>query len=330
MGREIFQDRKVVKRKGRLLKRLLVAFLCALLLSLAGVFAYNVILHRMNSRPSLFTLRAKWNEFDYQEVYDISSSILYDKPFNQMALILHGYSSLYLALSENDSIKSQNYIDESITSMRQALLFGRGTADRGDLAQLCYMLGRAYYFKDYLSVYHYYADASIRYLTEAVRFGYKSDDTAELLGLNYAALGMTMESISSFSEAILSRESDILLLDIAEQYIKAGQPQTAEQYLNRISEDCKDERIVLRSRYLLGEIYIEQGLYDSAVERFQRIIDDLDGAESSADAYYGLGLVYEKQGDVVKARSEWRKALRIQANHAGAIGALKRISDSKN
>ena len=43
---------------------------------------------------------------------------------------------------------------------------------------------------------------------------------------------------------------------------------------------------------------------------------------SVADAYYGLGNIYEKLGDTAKARSEWRKTLKVQINHSGAISKL--------
>lgn len=326
MRQDSLYGRKVVKRDGKLLKKLFFVFLCAIVLSIIVYFSYLIIKSKMNSQSSFFSLRSKWREYNYKEVYDISNAILYERPYNYTALVFHGYSSFFLSLSDNDTIQAQNLIDESITSLRQAFLI----SDNKNLPQLAYMLGKAYFYKDFLSVYHYYADLSVYYLKIAISTGYKADDIAEILGLNYAALGMPMESISSFSEALLNRESDILLLSIAEQYFLSNQYQVAERYLQRISKDCKDEKIILKSRYLLGEIYIEQNLYDSAINEFQKIIDDLDGSETSADAYYGLGLVYEKQGDVVKARSEWRKVLRMQANHSKAINALKRLSESKN
>jgi len=327
---ESFYDRKVVKRKqdGKLLKRLFFVFLFALILSGISFFAFLFIKSKLYSNTSIFNLRTKWREYNYQEVYNISDSILYERPYNYTALLLHGYAAFFLSLSDNDTIQAQTFIDESIMSLRQAYLSSE--KNNKNISQLEYMLGKAYFYKDFLSAYHYYADLSVHYLLSAIQKGYKADDIHEILGLNYAALGMTIESISSFSEAILIRETDTLLLSIAEQYINAGQYQIAEQYLYRISEKCKDEKIILKSKYLLGEIYINQELYDKAIEDFQKIIDDLDGTESSADAYYGLGLVYEKQGDLVKARSEWRKTLRIQANHSGAISALKRISELKN
>ena len=110
---------------------------------------------------------------------------------------------------------------------------------------------------------------------------------------------------------------------IAEQYKNAGQEQAAEQYLYRISQNCKDEQIILKNHLLLGEIYLNQAKFQDAEKEFNFI---LEKNQNSADAYYGLGVIYENQGDFVKARSEWRKALRIQNNHPGA---LKKIAEYK-
>ena len=73
----------------------------------------------------------------------------------------------------------------------------------------------------------------------------------------------------------------------------------------------------------MGTIYLEREDFDAAEKEFNLI---LEKNENSADAYYGLGVIYESQGDVVKARSEWRKALRIQNNHPLA---LKKMADYK-
>lgn len=327
MKQKYSYGRSVVRRDGKLLKRLFIVLLCAILISALGFFSFVFIKSKTNKDVSFLSLRNKWQESDYQGVYDISNAILYERPFNYTALLFHGYAAFFLAVSENDTILAQTFIDDAIMSLRQALL--STNQKNKNLPQLEYMLGKSYFYKDFLSAYHYYADLSVRYLQDAVQHGYESDDISELLGLNYASLGMTLESISSFTEALLLRESDTLLLSIAEQYYSAGQYQAAEQYLYRISQECKDEKITLKSRYLLGEIYLEESLFDNAIKEFQSIVDEYTDSEHSADAYYGLGLVFEKQGDLVKARSEWRKALRVQANHPGALAALKKNSDIK-
>ncbi|MCR5724550.1 MAG: tetratricopeptide repeat protein [Treponema sp.] len=305
------------RRKSQLLKRLGVTFLVVLALSLAGLFVRYIV--KSHTAYSVSYLYKKWDEYDFQAVYERSAGILRRSPFNNAALTLHGYAAFFLALSENNTVQAQSYLDEAINNLRIALLDAKPKA----FAQIEYMLGRAYFYKNTMSSYYYYADLSVQYLQRAVRDGYRSDDIPECLGLSYAALGMTLESIQAFTEALLVRESDTLLLSIAEQYYKAGHFAAAAQYLFRISVDCKDERIVQKSHLLLGNIYISQERYDEAEKEFQTI---LEKNENIADAYYGIGVIYEKQGDVIKARAEWRKALRVQANHADA---LKKIAEYK-
>ena len=53
--------------------------------------------------------------------------------------------------------------------------------------------------------------------------------------------------------------------------------------------------------------------------------DVLKKNQNSADAQYGIGVRYEKQGNIVKARAQWRKALKSQANHQDA---LQKITDN--
>ena len=277
-----------------------------------------LIRKQIRSESSIYTLFARWKNYDYAGVYETSKHILDRKPFNNTALTYHGYASFYLGVSQLDTSAAQNYLDESINNLRLALI----EAKKSLKPQVEYMLGKAYFYKNTISSY-YYADLAIKYLQMAKHDGYKADDIPEYLGLSYASLDMTMDSISSFTEALLVRESDTLLLSIAEQYCKAGQNAAAEQYLFRIINNCKDDTLVLKSRVLLGTIYTDEGKYSDAEQEYMAV---LEKNENSADVYYGLGIIYEKQGDLVKARSEWRKALRIQVNHPGA---LKKMADYK-
>lgn len=309
----------VVRRKRRRIGRLMLAFFIVFALAVVAACGVRLIRARSRSGVSISYLNKKWNEYDYRAVYDSSAAILRERPFNNTALTLHGYAAFFLALAEMNTTQAQAYLDEAINVLRVALL----SAKPRTFAQIEYMLGKAYFYKNSMSSYYYYADLVVQYLQRAQQDGYYSDDIPEFLGLSYAALGMTMESIAAFTKALLVRESDLLLLSIAEQYHKAGQDAAAAQYLYRISIDCRDEKIVLRSHFLLGNIYIGQEKYADAEQEFKTI---LEKSENSADAYYGLGVIYEKQGDVIKARSEWRRALRMQPNHAEA---LKKLAEYK-
>ena len=211
----------------------------------------------------------------------------------------------------------REYLDECINNLRLALY----NANKSLVPQIQYMLGKAYFYKNTISTY-YYADLAIKYLNLAKENNYVADDIPEYLGLSYASLGMTMESISAFTEALLVRESDTLLLSIAEQYFKANQYNAAEQYLFRVITNSENDEIIIKSKILLGNIYIAKDDYENALKIFNEIITEND---NNADAHYGIGLVYEKQNNLVKARAEWRKTLKIQVNHQGAI---KKLSDN--
>lgn len=294
---------------------MLAVCICAVLVA-ASFFAYRFIHNQLYGRPSLYLVRLQWKSYDYSSVYETSRRLLETDPFNNVARTYHGYAAFYLGVSSLDTSNAQSYLDESINSLRIAMI----SAKKSLMPQLEYMLGKAYFFKNTLSSY-YYSDLAVKYLEQAKAHGYNAPDIPEYLGLSYASLDMTMDSISAFTEALLVRESASLLLSIAEQYCKAGQTTAATQYLFRIINDCDDKSLVLQSRMLLGTIYIDEEKYEEAETEFRTILEE---DENSADAYFKLGLLHEKQGDMVKARAEWRRALRIQVNHQGV---LKKMSE---
>ena len=309
-------DRLVIKTKSRALPIALATLAAAALLLAAGYFVKKSVSKKIHNSPSITMLSDKWSERDYQAVYDTSAIILEKKPFNNAALVYRGYAAFYLAVSATETQQAQDCIEESIHCLRLALM----KAKKKTYGQICYMLGKACFFKDSISSYHYYADSAVEYLTKAKEAGYKADDIAEYLGLSYAQLNMTMESIAAFSEALLHRESDALLLAIAEQYSKAEQNSAAKQYLFQIIQRSNDDSLVIKSRVLLGNTLLKEKDFEGAQKEFEAI---LAKNENSAEAHYGLGLVYENQGDMIKARAEWRKTLRIQVNHYGALEKIQ-------
>ncbi|HOS29487.1 MAG TPA: tetratricopeptide repeat protein, partial [Treponemataceae bacterium] len=257
----------------------------------------------------------KWNKSEYEEVYTKSGILLDGNSFNGTALFYRGLSSFYLAVSQTETSAAQSYLDESINNLRIAL----HTADKNLQPQISYILGKAYFQRNLFSSYHYYADLAVLYLENAIALGYESADIPEYLGLSYANLGMTQQSIEAFTNALLVRESDILLLAIAQQYIINSNIETAKQYLFKVAKESTNDILILKSKLLLAQIYFEEQLYSEAAQEYMSI---LEKDPDYADAYYGLGLIYEKEGDSAKARAEWRNVLKIQVNHQGAINKL--------
>ena len=311
------ENSSFAKKKSHLLRNLIRLAVVLVLVSAAAFSTYFGIRKYQSGRISIKTIKEAWAVYDYQKVYELCKVFLQDNTYNNTALTYYSYACFFLAQAQTDTQQAQSYLDECINNIRVALY----EADKSLVPQLQYMLGRAYFSKNTITT-HYYADLAVKYLLLAKENGYKADDIAEYLGLSYASLGMTMESIAAFTEALLVRESDSLLLAIAEQYYKANELNASEQYLFRIIKNSDNEDIVLRSHNLLGTIYIDKEDYDAAQQEFEKV---LIKNENSADAHYGIGVIYEKQGNIVKARSEWRKALKIQVNHPGA---LKKMSEN--
>lgn len=306
----------IVRRKSNFARNLIIiAFGIAAVICLS-YFLFSKFNSRRTFSANTGTILKAWKDYDYKTVYEFSQHILDENPFNTFALTYHGFSSFYLAVSSLDSSSGQMFLDDAINSIRVALIYAKKSA----VSQLEYMLGKCYFYKNTVSAY-YYSDLAEKYLVASKEHGYKADDISEYLGLCYASLGMPQKSIQYFTESLLVRESDSLLLSIAEQYYKLGQASVAKQYLYRITTSSKDDNLVLKSMNLLGLIYIDENKLDDAQKEFEGI---LQKTKNSGDAYYGLGVIYEKKGDLVKARAEWRKALRVQVSHQGA---LKKMAD---
>lgn len=312
-------QRNTYRNKRKFFVRLIICLIIICFAAVISIPLVKFIKSKESASISIPDIYDEWNKRNYQSVYDMSSTLLQKKPQNNTALTFKGYSGFYLAVSETDTVTAQELLDESINNLRIALL----SASPNVKPQIYYMLGKAYFYKNTLSSYHYYSDLAIKYLNYARLEGYEADDIPEYLGLSYASLDMTQESIASFTEALIARESDVLLLAIAEQYYKNKQMSAAKAYLYRITTNTKDDKLRFKSSNLLGQIYLEEENYTDAQKEFETI---LQNDPNYADAYYGIGVIYEKQGDLAKARAEWRKALRIDVNHQNS---LKKLSEYK-
>lgn len=301
-----------------------VAIRCALIASafivISGLsfFAVRFIRNHIFNTNSIESMYSNWDlhtKEGYSNVYKSAKAVLEKEPFHNTALSFLGYSAFMLAESEPDNIKSQELLDESIFGLRKAMR----NCNEEALPQIQYMLGRAYFYKNKISSYNYYADLVVKYLSSATALGYQSSDIPLLLGLSYADLSETDKSIAAFTEALSIRESDTLLFNIAKQYCVAGQDTVAQQYLVRVINTSQNEDLRNESHVLLAQILINEGEFDEAEKNLNTVLEKND---NYVDAHYELGVVYEQKGDNVKARAEWRKCLRIQANHPGALRKL--------
>ncbi len=249
---------------------------------------------------------AMWQSHQYEELVAYTRELLHNNSTDFYALVFNGFSNFYEGLSHFSLEERIPYIDQSVVSLRKALVF-----NTEELApEIYYILGKAYYHKG-----HFYTDLAVKYLEKSIAGDYTGDDVYEYLGLVYSASGQKEKSAESFEKAIENNPSDLLYLALAQVYLELEKDDRAEEYLIRTTNKTTDNELEEKSYFLLAEIYEKRNDIFKMEDMLNKI---LQNNPRSADAYYKLGEIYEKNGDNVKARAEWRKALRIDPEHYGA------------
>lgn len=286
-----------------------VGVLVVILAVSAAGFAVYRYWDRVVGGDSSAALRS-WNAGNYDEVHSLAAENVSERPLSSFWLIMQGMASYQLAVAQINQSDTLRYIDESISALRKALLVGAGSMD----AKARYVLGKAYYRKG-----PEYADQAAAHLEEAAAAAFAAPDLYEHLGLAYASLRDYRKSVVAFTKALGDSPSDLLLLAIARSYLELGEHEQSKAYLMRCAETSKDVAVASQARLLLGDSYRKLGLTADAEKEYVGVIDQ---DAKNADAYYALGDLYAESGDTVKARAEWRKALRIDPTHGPSRSRL--------
>jgi tetratricopeptide (TPR) repeat protein len=254
-----------------------------------------------------------WKAGNYAESFKSSGIRLQKAPMDYFFLTVYGYSAYQLAFSQVNASETMRYIDACIFALRKAILTPEGMKD----GRVYYVLGKAYYFKGVE-----YADSCVEYLQKARALSWRANDSAEYLGLSYARLGDYRASVAAFAEALNTAGGEppgTLLLAIARSYVELQEDAIAEGYLVRCLETSRDIDSVVEARLMLGSIMRDRNEYDAAERHYLAILAE---AGENAAARHELGELYLAKGDVARARSEWRKANRVDPTFAPSIARI--------
>jgi tetratricopeptide (TPR) repeat protein len=299
-----------VKSKRRRLLKVVATVIMLTVLMCATYFLGN---WQTSTNRERFEPLDYWQAGEYAKSFESSGAYLQKSPMDYFFLTVHGYSAYQLAFSQIKASEMVRYIDESISSLRKAILTPDGMQD----GRVYYVLGKAYYFKGVE-----YADCCVEYLKKAQAHSWKANDMAEFLGLSYARLGDYRASVAAFAEALNTAGENppaTLLLAIARSYIELREDAIAESYLIQCLETGRDIDVTVETRLLLGKIMRERAEYDAAEKHYLAILDE---AGEIAAARHELGELYLAQGDIARARSEWRRANRIDPAYAPSIARI--------
>lgn len=263
--------------------------------------------NRATPRASQQEILDLWIAKDYSATSIACDISLEIAPLNSFYLIFKGFSAFYLGLSESDGEKRIVRMDESVFSLRKALIDENAPLR----SEATYVLGKAYYHKGQ----NYYNEVIV-YLEESLALGYSQPDTWEYLALAAHGAGMTEQSIGYFDKAIHHKPgSPELILAAAAANAVAGNNARAESLALEALVSTTDEYLAERCSFLLGDLYRASGRNEEALARYEAIKVK---NPQSADAWYYEGLIFLQSGDPIRARAAWRKAISIDPMHASA------------
>lgn len=284
----------------------MIALLVILVLIVGSIFSFFLIRNTGSFLPSTRDLMTDWHKQNYQSVYDQSQVLLQQRPLDGLALSFNGFASYYLFTAQTDPAVGRAYLSNCIISLRNAWY----RVAQSDRVYIAYILGKAYYHQGF-----YYADLAMKYLDFAYDGGLRQADLQEFRGLSASLLDDLDSAIAAFTEALGNNPSDMILFTLAQHHAKAGNIQESKQYLFETIRTTSDELLELKGRYELGSLLLLEGDLASAQKEFETI---LEKDANYTDAHYGLGVIYELQGDLVRARASWRRAVRLNPVHADA------------
>jgi tetratricopeptide (TPR) repeat protein len=262
-----------------------------------------------------------WEAGSFDEVYSRSQAGLESRPMDYFLLTMHGFSAYQFGISQINSLNAERYFDNCVWSLRRAFLLKDSLHD----GRLYYVLGKAYNYRG-----ESYADLSVKYLERARELSYNAEDIPEYLGLAYASIGDYRRSVTAFAEALILQgqgqdgllyesPSGLLLLSIARSYFALDEFEVAQAYLQRCIDVSPDSRTVISARLLLSDVLRKAGKSEGAKKQLQDILDE---AGENAEAHYQLGELFAFEGETVRARAEWRLALRVDPAHQKARSRL--------
>lgn len=257
----------------------------------------------------LYTL---WEQGKFEAVADQTSVILLDTPMSMLPLTLRGFSNLHLGINQTDHEKRELFLNDSISSMRQALLL----PNNPHRSQIYYMLGVAYFNKG-----KYYFDTAEEYFLKALDTRTDTATIHEYLSLIYAEMELYGKSIPHIEKALSQVSSIRLELKASELYFSSGNLNKGESLLTAVLETNDiDPELIVQARMLLGRMLLERKAYIKAEEEFDLVLE-LD--PDNADAHYYKGEVNDLlHRDSALARKEWRTAYKLDPSH---IKARKRL-----
>ncbi len=232
------------------------------------------------------------------------------RPYNARLLRYIGEAYYYISTSLTEGEKEES-LDRAVIYLRKGIVLSH--ADEV-LARTYYVLGMSYFSKG-----QSYYELAAEYMLRSLDKGFNDPQIYELLGYCYYKIGALADAENYLKKAVVRQPKDVTRLYLAQTYKDRGKYESARRELSDLIRNSADDAIIEESYAALVWIDFQEERFAQAKTYIEKI---LEMNEESAFAHYWLGNIYEKEGDLISARKEWRRTLRINPKHIGAIEKL--------
>jgi tetratricopeptide (TPR) repeat protein len=166
-------------------------------------------------------------------------------------------------------------------------------------------------------------DLRISRVDRAIVKAQASGDKAQLASLEAERTKVT---IDEYGVRVAEHPTDMALrFALGEQFLKAGRLDDA---ISEFQKAVKDPRKRIDSLGLLGECFIQKGLYDLAARQLEKALEESPGlnSERGKAVVYNLGVLREKQGNIAAAKEEFLKVYEVDVSFRDVADKVTRLS----
>jgi tetratricopeptide (TPR) repeat protein len=112
---------------------------------------------------------------------------------------------------------------------------------------------------------------------------------------------------------------------LGEEFLKAGNPDKA---IEEFQKAVKDPRKRIEALGLLGECFLQKGLYDLAARQLEKALEESPGlnSERGKAVVYNLGVLREKQGNLAAAKEQFLKVYEVDVSFRDVADKVTRLS----
>lgn len=136
--------------------------------------------------------------------------------------------------------------------------------------------------------------------------------------------------IEEYSARVAEHPTDLALrFALGEAYLSANRLDDA---IGEFQKAIKDPRKRVDALGLLGECFLQKGLYDLAARQLEKALEESPGlnSERGKSVVYNLGLLRERQGQFAAARDEYLKVYEVDVGFRDVATKVTELSKKAN